>query len=83
MNMSRYIVYFGVLLFVFSCDEEPIEKSGCTDPESCSYDSEVTIKMSTSQGLSGTTITNDGSTLTVGDEATLTGGAGAGGRIQV
>ena len=28
-------------------------------------------------------ITNDGSTLTVGDEATLTGGAGAGARVQV
>ena len=46
-------------------------------------DSEVTVKMTTSQALSGTTITNDGSTLTVGDEATLTGGAGAGGRVQV
>jgi hypothetical protein len=44
---------------------------------------EVTVKMTTAQVLSGTTITNDGSTLTVGDEATLSGGAGAGGRIQV
>ena len=46
-------------------------------------DEELTVKMTSSQGLSGTTITNDGSTLTVGDEATLTGGAGAGGRVQV
>jgi hypothetical protein len=46
-------------------------------------DEEVTVKMTSSQGLSDTAITNDGSTLTVGDEATLTGGAGAGGRVQV
>jgi hypothetical protein len=46
-------------------------------------DEEVTVKMTSSQGLSTTTITNDGSTLTVGDEATLSGGAGAGGRVQV
>ena len=46
-------------------------------------DSEVVVKMTTAQAISGTTITNDGSTLTVGDEATLTGGAGDGARIQV
>ena len=46
-------------------------------------DDEVTVKMTSSQGLSGTSITNDGSTLTAGDEATLSGGAGAGGRVQV
>jgi len=46
-------------------------------------DDEVTVKMTSSQGLSATTITNDGSTLTAGDEATLSGGAGAGGRVQV
>ncbi len=44
---------------------------------------EVTVKMTTSQSVSGTSITNDGSTLTVGDEATLSGGAGAGGRVQI
>ena len=44
---------------------------------------EVTVSMTTSSAISDTTITNDGSTLTVGDEATLTGGAGAGARIQV
>ena len=44
---------------------------------------EVTVSMTTSSAISDTTITNDGSTLTVGDEATLTGGAGAGGRVQV
>ena len=46
-------------------------------------DEEIEIKLTISQGLSGTTITNDGSTLTVGDEATLSGGGGAGGRVQV
>ena len=44
---------------------------------------EVTVSMTTSSAIADTTITNDGSTLTVGDEATLTGGAGAGGRVQV
>ena len=44
---------------------------------------EVTVSMTTSSAVADTTITNDGSTLTVGDEATLTGGAGAGGRVQV
>ena len=39
--------------------------------------------MTTSQAISDTTITNDGSTLTVGDEATVSGGAGAGARVQV
>ena len=44
---------------------------------------EVTVSMTTSSAVADTTITNDGSTLTVGDEATLTGGAGAGARVQV
>ena len=44
---------------------------------------EVTVSMTTSSAIADTTITNDGSTLTVGDEATLTGGAGAGARVQV
>ena len=44
---------------------------------------DVTVKMTTSSAIADTTITNDGSTLTVGDEATLTGGAGAGARVQV
>ena len=48
-----------------------------------SIDSDQTIGMVVSQGLSTTTITNNGNTLTVGDEATLTGGAGAGARVQV
>ena len=49
-----------------------------------SYDDpDIEIKVTVSQGLSTTTITNDGSTLTVGDEATLTGGAGTGARVQV
>ena len=41
------------------------------------------IKLTVSQSISTTTITNAGVTLTVGDEATITGGAGAGARIQV
>ena len=35
------------------------------------------VKLTVSQGLSTTSITNNGSTLTVGDEATVSGGAGA------
>ena len=46
-------------------------------------DSNVIVKMSVSEVVSSTTITNAGSTLTVGDEATLSGGAGEGARIQV
>ena len=46
-------------------------------------DEDITIGITVSQSLSTAVITNDGSTLTVGDEATLTGGAGAGARVQV
>jgi len=46
-------------------------------------DPETEIKVTVSQGLSTTTITNDGSTLTVGDEATVSGGSGIGGRVSV
>ncbi len=46
-------------------------------------DDETSIKMTIAATLSTATITNDGSTLTVGDEATLSGGAGAGVRVQV
>jgi len=46
-------------------------------------DPDLTIGITVSQALSTAVITNDGNTLTVGDEATLTGGAGAGARIQV
>jgi len=46
-------------------------------------DPDLTIGITISQALSTALITNDGSTLTVGDEATLTGGAGSGARIQV
>ena len=41
------------------------------------------IKLTVSQAISTTSITNAGSTLTVGDEATISGGGGAGARIQV
>ena len=46
-------------------------------------DEDVTIGITVSQSLSTAVITNDGSTLTVGDEATITGGEGAGARVQV
>ena len=55
-----------------------------TTIEGASYeDSNTIIKLSVSQAVSTTTITNDGATVTVGDEATVSGGAGAGARIQV
>ena len=44
---------------------------------------DVTIGVTVSQGLETATITNDGGTLTVGDEAVLTGGGGSGARVQV
>ena len=46
-------------------------------------DEDVTIGVTVSQSLSTAVITNDGSTLTVGDEATISGGGGAGARVQV
>ena len=46
-------------------------------------DEDITIGVTVSQGLATATITNDGGTLTVGDEATVSGGAGSGARVQV
>ena len=47
-------------------------------------DPNIQVKVTVSKGLATATVDNDGSTLTVGDEATLIGGGdGAGGRIQV
>ena len=46
-------------------------------------DPDLTIGVTVSQGLSTAVITNNGNTLTVGDEATLTGGEGAGARVQI
>ena len=46
-------------------------------------DEDITIGVTVSQALSTAVITNNGNTLTVGDEATLTGGAGAGARVQI
>ncbi len=46
-------------------------------------DEDVTIGVTVSQALSTAVITNDGSTLTVGDEATISGGAGSGARVQI
>ena len=46
-------------------------------------DSDNLINLTISQAVSSSSITNDGGTLTVGDEATISGGAGTGARIQV
>jgi len=46
-------------------------------------DEDTIVKMTVSQAISDTSITNDGGTLTIGDEATVSGGAGAGARVQV
>ena len=46
-------------------------------------DEDVTIGITVSQALSTAVITNNGSTLTVGDEATISGGAGSGARVQI
>jgi hypothetical protein len=46
-------------------------------------DIDTVIKLTVSQAVSTTSITDDGGTLTVGDEATISGGAGTGARIQV
>ena len=46
-------------------------------------DEDVTIGITVSQALSTAVITNNGNTLTVGDEATITGGAGSGARVQI
>ena len=53
--------------------------SGQTLTGTSNINDEVTVKITTSQALSDTTIPQDGRTLTVYDEATLAGGARAGG----
>ena len=57
--------------------------NGATVTGISNNDPDLTIGVTVSQGLATVTITNDGGTLTVGDEATLTGGEGAGARIQI
>jgi len=57
--------------------------NGATVAGISNIDSDNLINLTVSQVVSTTTITNDGSTLTVGDEATISGGAGTGARIQV
>ena len=57
-------------------NDEIIEGANFNDPNEI-------IKLSVSQAVSTTSITTAGATLTVGDEATVSGGAGAGARIQV
>ena len=57
--------------------------SGATVTGISSADPDITIGLIVAQSLSTAVITNNGNTLTVGDEATLSGGAGSGARIQV
>ena len=57
--------------------------NGATVTGTSSADPDTVIGVTVSQAVSTTTITNDGSTLTVGDEATISGGGGTGSRIQV
>ena len=57
--------------------------NGATVTGISNIDPDLTIGVTVSQGLETTTITNDGGTLTVGDEAVLTGGGGSGARVQV
>ena len=57
--------------------------NGATVTGISNIDPDLTIGVTVSQGLATATITNDGRTLTVGDEAVLTGGGGSGARVQV
>ena len=57
--------------------------NGATVTGTSNIDEDTIIGAVVSQAVSTTTITNDGSTLTVGDEATISGGGGSGARIQV
>ena len=57
--------------------------NGATVTGISNIDSDNLISLTVSQVVSSTSITNDGGTLTVGDEATISGGAGTGARIQV
>ena len=76
----------SIVVIEIAVNDETVTGTFVTGEEvtGTSYDdSDVEIKVTVSQGLSTTTITNDGSTLTVGDEATVSGGAGTGGRVSV
>jgi len=57
--------------------------NGATVTGVSSADPDTTIGVIVSQALATAVITNDGHTLTVGDEATISGGAGSGARVQV
>ena len=57
--------------------------NGATVTGTSNIDEDTVIGVVVSQAVSTTTITNDGSTLTVGDEATISGGGGSGARVQV
>ena len=57
--------------------------NGATVTGVSSADPDTTIGVIVSQALATAVITNDGNTLTVGDEATISGGEGSGARVQV
>ena len=57
--------------------------NGATVTGISSADPDTTIGVIVSQALATAVITNDGHTLTVGDEATISGGEGSGARVQV
>jgi len=57
--------------------------NGATVTGISNANSDITIGITVSECLSTAVITNNGSTLTVGDEATITGGAGSGARVQI
>ena len=57
--------------------------TGATVTGISNADADLTIGVTVTQALATAVISNNGNTLTVGDEAVLTGGAGAGARIQV
>ena len=76
----------SIVVIEIAVNDETVTGTFVTGEEvtGTSYDDpDVEVKVTVSQGLSTTAITNDGSTLTVGDEATVSGGAGTGGRVSV
>ena len=67
-------------------NEDTIEGTfvnGATVTGTSNADPDTVIGVVVSQALATAVITNDGHTLTVGDEATISGGAGSGARVQV
>ena len=67
-------------------NEDTIEGTfvnGATVTGTSNADPDTVVGVVVSQALATAVITNDGHTLTVGDEATISGGAGSGARVQV